>query len=143
MASRTLEGKNVLVAAGAKHLGGLISRQSAGDGANVAIHYNSASTRIDAEQTLAAVEAAGRKGVLLSGDLTIPANVERLFADAIEALGSVDVAVDTVGKVLRKPIVDTSEHEYDEMFDVNAKSAYFFLNLNPPRSRQLILESGS
>ena len=38
-----------------------------------------------------------------------------------------DVAVNTVGKVLRKPIADTSEQEYDEMFDVNAKSAYFFL----------------
>ena len=35
-----------VVAAGAKNLGGLISRQSAGGGANVAIHYNSASTRI-------------------------------------------------------------------------------------------------
>lgn len=35
-----------VVAAGAKNLGGLISRQSAGSGANVAIHYNSASTRI-------------------------------------------------------------------------------------------------
>ena len=123
----TLDGKNVLVAAGAKNLGGLISRQLAEAGANVAIHYNSESTRPAAEETLAAVEATGGKGVVLTGDLTSAANVERLFADAAAALGPIDVAVNTVGKVLRKPITETTEEEYDSMADVNAKSAYFFI----------------
>ncbi len=127
MSTHTLEGKNVLVAAGAKNLGGLISRQLAEAGANVAIHYNSESTRSAAEETLAAVEAAGGKGVVLTGDLTSAANVERLFADAAAALGPIDVAVNTVGKVLRKPITETTEEEYDSMADVNAKSAYFFI----------------
>ncbi|TQK69067.1 MULTISPECIES: SDR family oxidoreductase [unclassified Nocardioides] len=127
MSVPTLEGKNVLVAAGAKNLGGLISRQVAEAGANVAIHYNSEATRPAAEETLAAVEAASGKGVLLTGDLTKVESVERLFADAAAALGPIDIAVNTVGKVLRKPIVDTTEAEYDDMLDVNAKSAYFFL----------------
>jgi NAD(P)-dependent dehydrogenase (short-subunit alcohol dehydrogenase family) len=123
----TLEGKNVLVAGGAKNLGGLISRQAADAGANVAIHYNSASTRAEAEATLAAVEAVGGRGIILTGDLTLPENVTKLFADAEAALGKIDVAVNTVGKVLRKPIVDTSEEEYDAMFDINSKAAYFFI----------------
>ncbi len=127
MTDHTLKGKNVLVAAGAKNLGGLISRQAAEAGANVAIHYNSESTRPQAEETLAAVEAAGGKGVVLTGDLTVPANVEKLFADAEAALGNIDVAVNTVGKVLRKPITETTEDEYDSMFDINSKAAYFFI----------------
>ncbi|PKV95146.1 NAD(P)-dependent dehydrogenase (short-subunit alcohol dehydrogenase family) [Amycolatopsis echigonensis] len=127
MTDHTLKGKNVLVAAGAKNLGGLISRQAAEAGANVAIHYNSEQTRPQAEETLAAVEAAGGKGVVLTGDLTVPANVEKLFADAEAALGKIDVAVNTVGKVLRKPIVETTEDEYDSMFDINSKAAYFFI----------------
>ncbi|MBB1154268.1 MULTISPECIES: SDR family oxidoreductase [Amycolatopsis] len=127
MTDHTLKGKNVLVAAGAKNLGGLISRQAAEAGANVAIHYNSESTRPQAEETLAAVEAAGGKGVVLTGDLTVPANVEKLFADAEAALGKIDVAVNTVGKVLRKPITETTEDEYDSMFDINSKAAYFFI----------------
>lgn len=117
----------VLVAGGAKNLGGLVSRQVAEAGADVAIHYNSESSRADAERTRADVEALGRRAVVLSGDLTVPGNVARLFDDAVEALGRVDVAVNTVGKVLRKPIGEVSEAEYDEMFDVNAKSAFFFL----------------
>lgn len=127
MSTHTLQGKNVLVAAGAKNLGGLISRQAAEAGANVAIHYNSGSTRQLAEQTLADVRAAGVRAVLLSGDLTSPASVEKVFADAQEAIGTIDVAVNTVGKVLRKPIMETTEDEYDSMFDVNAKAAYFFI----------------
>lgn len=127
MADHTLNGKNVLIAGGAKNLGGLVARQAAEAGANVAIHYNSDSSRADAEQTLAAVEAAGGKGAVFQGDLTVPANVAELFADAEAALGTIDVAVNTAGKVLRKPIVETTEDEYDSMFDINAKAAYFFI----------------
>ena len=127
MTDRTLKGKNVLIAGGAKNLGGLIARQAAEAGADVAIHYNSDASRGDAEETLAAVRDAGRNGVIIQGDLTDPANIARLFTEATSAIGTIDVAVNTVGKVLRKPIVETTESEYDEMFDVNAKAAYFFL----------------
>lgn len=127
MTEKTFAGKNVLIAGGAKNLGGLIARQAAEAGANVAIHYNSVSTREDAERTLAAVQATGQKGVIIQGDLTVPENVARLFSEAEAALGQIDVAVNTVGKVLRKPIIETTEDEYDSMFDINAKSAYFFI----------------
>ena len=51
----------------------------------------------------------------------------RLFADAKAALGEIDIAVNTAGKVLRKPIIETTEDEYDSMFDINSKAAYFFI----------------
>lgn len=127
MTPQTLVGKNLLIAGGAKNLGGLIARQAAEAGANVAIHYNSNSSRASAEQTLTAVESAGVKGMIFQADLTVPANVTRLFADAKAALGTIDIAVNTVGKVLRKPIVETTEDEYDSMFDINSKAAYFFI----------------
>lgn len=127
MATNTLEGKNVLIAGGGKNLGGLIARQAASEGANVAIHYNSDSSRGEAEETLAAVKEAGVDGALFQADLTVPENVTTLFDEAEKALGAIDVAVNTVGKVLRKPIVETTEDEYDSMFDINSKAAYFFI----------------
>lgn len=42
---------------------------------------------------------------------------------AVDAFGGVDIAVNTVGKVLRKPIVETTEAEYDSMFGINSKAA--------------------
>ncbi|MGO1823662.1 MAG: SDR family oxidoreductase [Brevibacterium aurantiacum] len=127
MTDQSLQGKHILIAGGGKNLGGLIARQAAAAGADIAIHYNSESSRAEAEATLAAVESSGAKGVLLTGDLTRPANVEKLFADAASALGTIDIAVNTTGKVLRKPISDTTEDEYDSMFDINSKAAYFFI----------------
>ena len=126
--THSIEGKVVLVAGGAKNLGGLIARDLAGHGARaVAIHYNSDASRAEAERTAEAVEAAGAKAVTLQGDLTRADAMQRLFADAIAAVGRPDIAINTVGKVLKKPIVEISEAEYDEMSAVNAKTAFFFL----------------
>ncbi|MGU3499581.1 SDR family oxidoreductase [Mycobacterium sp. C31M] len=123
----SLTGKSAIVAAGAKNLGGLISTTLAARGVNVAVHYNSPATEADADATVAKVEQAGARAIKVQGDLTVPANVAALFDAAVDAFGSVDIAVNTVGKVLRKPIVETTEAEYDSMFDINSKAAYFFL----------------
>ncbi|MEV0333664.1 SDR family oxidoreductase [Nocardia sp. NPDC050717] len=122
-----LTGNVAVVAAGAKNLGGLISTTLAEDGANILVHYNSDASADEADKTVAAARAAGVEAVKFQADLTDPANVARMFDTAFDAFGRVDIAVNTVGKVLRKPILDTTEAEYDAMFDINAKAAFFFL----------------
>jgi NAD(P)-dependent dehydrogenase (short-subunit alcohol dehydrogenase family) len=124
----SIRGKVVLIAGGAKNLGGLLARDLAAHGAKaVAIHYNSAASAADAEATASAVRAAGAQAVTLQGNLTTAAAIEKLFADTVAAVGRPDIAINTVGKVLKKPMVEISEAEYDEMSAVNAKSAFFFL----------------
>ncbi|MFT3816111.1 MAG: SDR family oxidoreductase [Rubrivivax sp.] len=123
-----IQGKVALIAGGAKNLGGLIARDLAQHGAKaVAVHYNSPASRADAEATVAAVQQAGAQAVALQADLTHAAAMEKLFADAVAAVGRPDIAINTVGKVLKKPIAEISEAEYDAMSDINAKSAFFFL----------------
>jgi len=128
MADHAIKGKTVIIAGGAKNLGGLIARDLAQQGAKaVAVHYNSAATKGAADETIAAVKAAGARAVAFQGDLTTAAAVEKLFADTIAAVGTPDIAINTVGKVLKKPFVEISEAEYDEMTAVNSKTAFFFL----------------
>lgn len=128
MTDHSISGKTVLIAGGAKNLGGLLARDLATRGARaIAIHYNSAATRADAEATVAAVEALGAKAAAFQADLTTASAVATLFTEATAALGRPDIAVNTVGKVLKKPIAEISEAEYDEMSAVNAKAAFFFL----------------
>ncbi|BBY53217.1 SDR family oxidoreductase [Mycobacterium koreense] len=122
-----LGGKSAIVAAGAKNLGGLISTTLADRGVNVAVHYHSPASEAAAEATVQRARDSGVEAIAVAGDLTRPAAVTELFDAATEAFGGVDFAINTVGKVLRKPIVETSEAEYDSMFDINAKAAYFFL----------------
>ncbi|MBP0579696.1 SDR family oxidoreductase [Labrys sp. LIt4] len=128
MADHSIKGKVALIAGGAKNLGGLLARDLANQGAKaVAIHYNSAATKAAADETVAAITAAGAKGVAFQGDLTSAGAVEKLFVDTVAAVGRPDIAINTVGKVLKKPFVEITEAEYDEMSAVNSKSAFFFL----------------
>ena len=123
----SLAGKVALVTGGGKNLGGLISHQFADLGADVAVHYNSASSKEEAEKTVKDIQAKGRKAVAYQGDLTKPAEIVKLFDAVIKEFGGVDIAVNNVGKVLKKPILEITEAEYDSMFAINAKAAFFFI----------------
>jgi NAD(P)-dependent dehydrogenase (short-subunit alcohol dehydrogenase family) len=127
MSRNDLNGKVVLIAGGGKNLGGLLSRDFAAKGGKLAIHYNSESSRAESEKTLADVQALGAEAFLFQGDLTKVANVTKFFDETISKFGGIDIAINTVGMVLKKPFVDTTEEEYDIMSDVNSKAAYFFL----------------
>jgi NAD(P)-dependent dehydrogenase (short-subunit alcohol dehydrogenase family) len=121
MADGKLEGKVAVVAGGAKNLGGLISLQLAGHGASVVVHFNSDSTGPDAGKT---VEAGGGRAIAFQWDLTKPANIVKLFDATVEAFVGVDVAINTTGMVIKKPILEVTEADYDM---INAKAAFFFI----------------
>ena len=80
MSRNDLNGKVVLIAGGAKNLGGLLSKTVASKGAKVVIHYNSDKTKAEAEQTLADIKNNGGESILIQGDLTNIANITNLFA---------------------------------------------------------------
>ncbi|GCD55105.1 SDR family oxidoreductase [Acetobacter pasteurianus] len=128
MVDHNIKGKTVLIAGGAKNLGGLIARDLAEHGAKaIAIHYHSAASKAEADATVAAVKAAGAQAEAFQADLTQPGAVAKLFADAKTAFGAPDIAINTVGKVLKKPIADTTDEEFDVMFAINTKVAYQFI----------------
>lgn len=114
----SLEGKNALITGGAKNLGAEIARELAKQGANLALHYNSASSKPEAEKLAQELSSSYPKSKVqfYQGDLTTEAAVEKLFQSAKADFGQLDIVVNTVGKVLKKPIGDITEAEYDEMF---------------------------
>ena len=71
MTDHSIKGKTVIIAGGAKNLGGLIARDFAAHGAKaIAIHYNSAATKADADATVAAIKAAGAEAAAFQASLT-------------------------------------------------------------------------
>jgi NAD(P)-dependent dehydrogenase (short-subunit alcohol dehydrogenase family) len=125
MAEQTLQGKVAVIAGGEKNLGGLLSTTFAEAGAKIVVHYHT--DQADAEQTVKAVQQAGSQAVAVQADLTQVPAMRQLFDQAVDEFGGVDVAVNTTGMVLRKPILETTEDEYDRMFAINAKAGYFFI----------------
>jgi NAD(P)-dependent dehydrogenase (short-subunit alcohol dehydrogenase family) len=113
-----LTGKVALITGGVKNLGAQSALELASVGANLALHYHSSGD----EGLTAVLEAALKeknpsvKVSFYQGDLTSAAAVTKLFQNVIQDFGQVDIVINTVGKVLKKPIVEISEEEYDTMF---------------------------
>ncbi|MFL0353726.1 SDR family oxidoreductase [Xanthomarina sp. GH4-25] len=127
MSKINLKDKVVLIAGGGKNLGGLISKTFATDGAKIAIHYNSGKSKAESQKTLDAVRASGGDGFIYQADLTKIENITKLFDETISRYGGIDIAINTAGMVLKKPFMETTEKDYDQMFDINSKIAYFFI----------------
>lgn len=128
MSKHTLENKVIVIAGGGKNLGGLIARDLADRGvAGITVHYHSDSSKSESEGTIADLEKKGVKSCLVQADLSKPDQCKRLFAETTNKLGVADIAINTAGMVMKKPFAESSEEEFDKMFDVNAKAAYFFM----------------
>ncbi|MDT3958493.1 SDR family oxidoreductase [Staphylococcus kloosii] len=122
-----LKGKVIVISGGAKNLGGLLSTTYAEQGAKLVIHHHNDNSLQEAKRTLEKVEQLGGEATLFKGDLTNIANIEALFEHAEATFGKIDIAINTVGKVLKQPIAEVTEEAYDQMQDINAKVAYFFI----------------
>ncbi len=127
MSKHDLKGKSILIGGGAKNLGGLLSRVLATEGASIGVHYNSDATRADAEKTVAEIRSLCGNAIAVQGDFTKVADVVATFDAVKKEFGGIDIAINTVGKVLKKPFVETTEEEYDSMAAINSKAAYFFI----------------
>jgi len=77
-------------------------------------------------ETVRRVEAAGSEALPLNLDVRIQENIEQCFTDAIARFGHVDLLVNNAGvPTPRKPIVETTRADWDEIVDINITGAFF------------------
>lgn len=128
MASRSLNGKVAVIAGGGKNLGALIANDFVDNGVRaVAVHYNSPGSQAEAKATVVALKAKGADAFAFAGDLSRPENCVKLFEETVKNFGQVNLAVNTAGVVIKKPILEVTEGDYDKSFDANSKAAFFFI----------------
>jgi L-rhamnose 1-dehydrogenase len=123
-----LEGKVAIVTGGSRGIGRAISLALARQGARVVInHYRSADAgfgEAPAEATLAAVTAAGGKGVLIEGDVADPATAEALVAAAVRNFGGLDIHVSNAGICPFHAFLDMPLDLFRSVVDVNLQGAF-------------------
>lgn len=114
----SLSDQVALITGGAKNLGAQCASELAALGANLALHYNSAKTKESADKLAQEFKQKypSTKVQFYQGDLTTRAAVDKLFDGVLKDFGRIDMIVNTVGMVLKKPITEISEQEYDTMF---------------------------
>ncbi len=114
-----LKGRRALITGGDSGIGRAVAIAFAREGADVAISYLPAE-QSDAEAVQEAIEAAGRKTVLLPGDLTDEAFARDLPGRAAEALGGLDILVNNAGKQIYNDDIQTlSTKQLVDTFTVN------------------------
>ncbi len=116
--------KLAIVTGGGRDIGRSISLRLAAEGAQVVINYRS--DEAAAQDTLAAVEAAGGTALLHRADVTKADAVAGLIAAAADfGGGTIDVLVNCAGgMVARKTLADMDEAFFDTVMDLNFKSAF-------------------
>ncbi|SCU92486.1 LAME_0F00166g1_1 [Lachancea meyersii CBS 8951] len=123
----SLQGKTVLITGGTKNLGKLTAIELASKHkANLFLHYNS--TQGDEEKLAQKLRDDYKVKVeIYQGKLGSAKSVASLFEAAKTKFGSIDVAINNIGMVLKKPIAEVTEEEFDLMDVVNNKVAFFFI----------------
>ena len=118
-----LAGKSALVTGSSSGIGASIAVRLAQEGANVAINYRK--DEEGARQTLAQVEAAGTRGVILQADVSTVAEVQALVSAAVEQLGGLDLLVNNAGIEINQSFTEVDEASFDRVLDVNLKGVFF------------------
>ncbi|RUS46507.1 3-oxoacyl-[acyl-carrier-protein] reductase [Cohnella sp. AR92] len=117
-----LTGKAALVTGASRGIGRAIAIALAEAGADVAINY--AGSEAAAAETAAAVEALGRKAVLLQGNVGKAAEFDSLVQRTIEAFGKLDILVNNAGITRDNLIMRMKEEEFDAVIETNLKGVF-------------------
>lgn len=112
-----LTGKTALVTGATRGLGREFARALAEAGADVVVHGRDEAA---AKETAAEIEAVGRRAWVVLGDLTERSSVDRIAAEAIEAVGGrLDILVNNAGACIHRPALEVTDDEWAHVIDTN------------------------
>lgn len=118
---KKLEGKTAVITGGSSGIGLAAAQEFINNGATVIIFGR------DQEALNTATAQLGADSYAIQGDVTVQADLDRLYSDVKSKFGGIDVLFINVGQGKLAPIADTDEAFFDSMIDVNFKGAYFSL----------------
>jgi len=129
-----LENKTAFITGASSGIGEAIARRFASAGAAVAV---SASSSLEKAKTVSdQVQGAGGTAWPCVVDVSNPKALLETIEAAEEALGPIDILVNSAGLYYATPIGETDERSYDRMVDTNLKGTFFAINTLVPKMRQ-------
>jgi NAD(P)-dependent dehydrogenase (short-subunit alcohol dehydrogenase family) len=120
-----LAGRKALVTGADSGLGAAAALAFAREGADVAMSFLPEEAA-DAQIIAGLIEQAGRKALLLPGDITDPAFCQSLVTQAVEGLGGLDILVNNAGKQTnQESIADISPEQFDVTLKTNLYAMFW------------------
>jgi NAD(P)-dependent dehydrogenase (short-subunit alcohol dehydrogenase family) len=130
--SGRLAGRKALLTGADSGIGRAAAIAFAREGADIAICYLPEEQE-DAEEVAKYIRDAGRKAVLLPGDVSHEEFCQRLVADAVEQLGGLDILVNNAGKMGKTGgLLETSTERFDSLMKTNIYSIFWITKAAVP-----------
>ncbi|MDQ0059626.1 3-oxoacyl-[acyl-carrier-protein] reductase [Paenibacillus harenae] len=118
----SLEGKKALVTGASRGIGRAIAIALAEAGADVAVNYSGSEAA--AAETAAAVEALGRRAVIVKANVGKADEFDAMVKEVIEQLGAIDILVNNAGITRDNLIMRMKEEEFDQVIETNLKGVF-------------------
>lgn len=132
--SGRLSGKRAIITGGDSGIGRAVALAFAREGADVLISYLSEDE--DAQETKRLVEDAGRKAVLVSGDIQDARHCRKIVDTAITELGGIDILVNNAAhQASITEIEDISDEEWELTFRVNIHAMFYLTKAAVPHMK--------
>ena len=133
--SGRLAGKRAIITGGDSGIGRAVAIAYAREGADVLISYLSEDS--DAQSTAALVKDAGRKAVLVPGDVKDPEHCRRIVERAVSELGGVDILVNNAAhQATFKELEDIPDEEWEMTFKTNIHSMFYLTKAAVPHMKE-------
>jgi 3-oxoacyl-[acyl-carrier protein] reductase len=111
-----------IVTGASRGIGAALAQRLARDGFAVVVNY--ASSAKEAEALVAGIQADGGSAIAVKANVADPDDVRAMFDAAEAQLGKVDVLVNNAGVLKTIPIVDATDADYDQQFDINVRGTF-------------------
>ena len=118
-----LEGRRALVTGAARGIGRSIALALAGEGADIAINYQSSES--DATALAAELTKAGRKTLLFKGDVGERSTWTSMMGQITEAWGRLDILVNNAGITRDKTLRKMTDDDWMAVLNTNLNACYF------------------
>lgn len=115
--SKRLEGEVALVTGASRGIGAAIAKRLASEGAAVGVNY--ATSRDGAEKVVGEIVAEGGRASAVRSDVSKPEEIERLFAETLEAYDRLDILVNNAGVFAFGPLETATAEEFHRQMDLN------------------------
>jgi 3-oxoacyl-[acyl-carrier protein] reductase len=121
--SLDLNGKVALVTGASSGIGRAAAEALAANGARVAINFHR--NEAGAEAARAEIVSGGGSAIIVQADVTRASDVESLVERTVTEFGPIDILVNNAGSLVeRLKILELTEERWDEVIDLNLKSAF-------------------
>ncbi|OUL36958.1 3-oxoacyl-ACP reductase [Nostoc sp. T09] len=130
----SISGKVALVTGANRGIGRAIAHALAQVGANVAVNYRNGEH--EANSLCEQIEQFGGRSIAVQADVSNPADVDRLVETIEQSLGTVAILVNNAGIARPQPLEAIGVADWDELINVNLKSAFLVTQAVLPPMRQ-------